>query len=723
MFVPQKLVENSSSKHGAATTSNNKKWPPSSGPLPQKKLNPRPISSPFSLSVCSFNVLADSYCNPRSHKCLPDAEFVFDSEKRLQLLTQTLTRLTESYDVLCLQEVDLYDEVIWPTMDKLGYDGFYARRAEGRSDGCAVFWNKLWVNIDTETVDLDDLAGSGVTGTATATGTACTSNSSPVFGIVRSLLRKNVAALVVLEHVESKHRVALCNAHLFWNPGYEFVKLLQTKYLVDRVDALARKHSPNPIDALMPVVLCGDFNSKPGSFVHRFLLDGFIDARKVAPWRYFPDEEGTFDVDDVGDGKACPVNDTEVSVEDVEREFDRSVCFGDDEKNIEEEKVEEFFSFWTNVNDLPSRNGEWKNKIAKESKIDFIDDDGLPKVRYLLDFTLNRLCRWLRIFGIDAALETNEEERQRTKGSRVVLFERCRAERRTLVTTSNKLILRKDCPPGAYLINARDLESSLAHMLLTHGIVLEPSRFLTHCTVCNGSITEVTCTQTKISLFETMNAPQDPNMSVFSCDSCSQPYWWSEDPGSSAARVKDKATNLFKLALRAGVPIKGDLSVFNFVDVEAERQLGRNEVGDKQKLDVIHWLQQKKLKHSFKFQSAYDELPFTNVTSDFVGALDHIFFDPEKWLMLSRLHVPSTFNELNLSDVPSGHLLPSKSWPSDHLAIGVTLSFKPKGKHCNDCGCGCIPKNIMSMFEMAELRKKARAKKDKKAHMPGADKW
>jgi uncharacterized protein with PIN domain len=35
-------------------------------------------------------------------------------------------------------------------------------------------------------------------------------------------------------------------------------------------------------------------------------------------------------------------------------------------------------------------------------------------VKYMLDFTLNRLARWLRILGLDAALESDKEERQRT---------------------------------------------------------------------------------------------------------------------------------------------------------------------------------------------------------------------------------------------------------------------------------------------------------------------
>ena len=47
------------------------------------------------------------------------------------------------------------------------------------------------------------------------------------------------------------------------------------------------------------------------------------------------------------------------------------------------------------------------------------DDTSSPKVRYLLDFTLNRFCRWLRILGLDAALETEEEEKERTRDGKM----------------------------------------------------------------------------------------------------------------------------------------------------------------------------------------------------------------------------------------------------------------------------------------------------------------
>lgn len=40
-------------------------------------------------------------------------------------------------------------------------------------------------------------------------------------------------------------------------------------------------------------------------------------------------------------------------------------------------------------------------------------------IQYLLDYTLNRFCRWLRILGIDSVLETEDEEKLRTKEGRL----------------------------------------------------------------------------------------------------------------------------------------------------------------------------------------------------------------------------------------------------------------------------------------------------------------
>lgn len=325
------------------------------------------------------------------------------------------------------------------------------------------------------------------------------------------------------------------------------------------------------------------------------------------------------------------------------------------------------------------------------------------------------------------------------------LFDHCKQEGRTLLTTSYKLLLRKDCPPGAYLLDPksiRHLEEALPRLLRTHGVELSPCTFLTRCVVCNGNINRVSNDDEKRTIFVEHGAPDLVNtkedMEVFKCDKCSQGYWWDDRPSSSASRVFEQATKLFRLCLRGGVRIKNQSSsdettqketmgAFDFVDVKKECEYwGLNSSGAD--LAVIEWLREDKLSNPFRLRSAYcssgggdsaplfigESLPFSNVTSEFVGLLDYVFYDIQ-FEQVCQLNVPTSFKDMNTSEVLQGHLIPSNIWPSDHLAVGAKLRLKPKPvknapapiSHPPRCACGCVP-NILSLFEMAELRKKAR---------------
>jgi uncharacterized protein with PIN domain len=376
------------------------------------------------------------------------------------------------------------------------------------------------------------------------------------------------------------------------------------------------------------------------------------------------------------------------------------------------------------------------------------------------------------------------------------IFDRCFQERRTLVTTSSRLMARKDCPPGAYVLDTkslRNLEITLVHLLLSHGVKLTPKNFLTRCVVCNGSIEEVHDEKRIQEIFDMYKAPEGLNdeiLEVYQCAGCSQGYWWCDRPGSSASRVKNQATKLLEVCMRGGVPVDEDMAMFDYVDAEKvkiESPAGAEEAMLlQQRLDVLGWLQEEELTNPFgPLKSAYsredgeESLVFTNVTSDFLGNLDYIFFPEDRLAVKDKLYVPTTLKELNSEDIRNGHLLPSNVWPSDHLAVGARLSFAdsaasssavgttvalptpqkedvkvaPESKgnampqlstepasgeevplfcapigsqsvpapppppplpaptmHGQRCPCGCVP-NILSLFEMAELRKKARLKK------------
>lgn len=342
------------------------------------------------------------------------------------------------------------------------------------------------------------------------------------------------------------------------------------------------------------------------------------------------------------------------------------------------------------------------------------------------------------------------------------LFDHCRREQRTLLTTSYKLLLRKDCPPGAYLLDPKstsDLEKALPRLLRTHGIELSPRKFLTVCVVCNGDIQRVFTDDEKRLIFMEHGAPDlvdsKEDLEVFRCNGCRQGYWWDDRPSSSASRVFSQATKLLRICLRGGVGLKDEavndetmrrymMGAFDFVDVEKERQSEEYLSNDFNDLSVISWLREEKLSSVFNLKSAYalgttrESLPFTNVTNEFVGCLDYVFYSQPDFDLKCTLHVPTSFNDMNTDRIHHGHLIPSDIWPSDHIAVGARLKLKQcntatmKGElphrtssfsnegnrtdvekqklHAPRCGCGCVP-NILSLFEMAELRKKAKEMK------------
>ena len=802
-------------------------------------------------NVVSWNVLAEQYLTPRSHPNLPKeyADVVFRQETRRQLLIDTLERfcsprsfnidtIHNKWDVLALQELDLHQpsDPIIPALESWGYQ-VVKTTSDQRRDCCAVAFDaSKFKLVRMEVVQFDDLATmkEGTDNTAETNSSGEQQNaakkitynnitpnktkpaSSELTGLVRSFLRRNCALIVHLEAIQSKQSFVVTSAHLYWHPGYEYVKTCQAKYLLDRVHSMASSSTTTastsaatPADRI-PTIICGDMNSKPGSVVHQLFARPSVDARMVAPWRYFWDEENEekYTEEECSDERKDGQDEIMVdAMTDLSINNSNSMEGGYMMKGM----PPEFMTYCTEIEssdtvmglrDIKNSYEDLRTVLASRrlnthvSPQDYQHSTSPIPVRYICDYTLNKFTRWLRILGLDVTLETEEEEKERTTtGGKIALFEHCKRERRTLLTTSYKLLLRKDCPPGSYLLDpksTRSLEQALPRLLITHGVKLKPCQFLTRCVVCNGNIVPVLDDDEKRLVFRESASPvrfrkshlQPPNllvsspnnngnhrsvfqengappdlldskedMEVFRCDGCRQGYWWDDRPSSSASRVFTQATKLFRLCLGGGVEVDIDdssdekkrkeiMGAFDFVDVRKEQ--GSNLESE---LTVIRWLRDNKLRNPFQLQSVYkvvddnnvkvkqqspkESIQFTNVTSEFVGLLDYVFFEPAKFEKVSNLFVPTSLKAMNHNRITGGHLLPSNEWPSDHIAVGARLAFKvdktkntgnrdptPKSQNLTShplrCGCGCVP-NILSLHEMAALRKKAREEAKAKA--------
>ncbi len=492
--------------------------------------------SALEINIASFNILAESYLTPRSHKNLPHsyANIVFNKDKRRKLLCDVIaTRLAKQFDILCLQEVDnILFPIISKCLQELGFGFIFAPRGQdptisasddsihlleekekkkekeekmkninttdsrrnekkkknvdSRSDGCATFYKlSKWSCQDYEVVQFDDLANdkrpsidSELTLSAADTEISTsivkefetqieseeysstkkekTSTSKRISanhalpGIIASYKRCNTALILRLRSNSSlslakqlqhdQNDIIIGNAHLYWHPGYEFVKLSQAHYLMHRIKCFLSKDfnggnnlnrrdiKTQNICVKSPpaVIICGDMNSKPNSAVHQYFTKGFVDARTIAPWYYQYDEneEEEFSESQLNGGENNVTEDSGDIDQDPIVDFDVE---NEDNDLVENSKPNDdsITSAFQDMDLLDQCDDTGKTSSATNpqrapkrypSYEEFIETDNSSSPCYLLDITLNKFTRWLRILGLDAELETEAEEKARTGG-------------------------------------------------------------------------------------------------------------------------------------------------------------------------------------------------------------------------------------------------------------------------------------------------------------------
>ncbi|GMI11669.1 hypothetical protein TrLO_g5489 [Triparma laevis f. longispina] len=632
-------------------------WPSPTLPLHAPYVIDPKSHRPTKLILTTWNTLAFSYCTPSSHPGA-DPQFLKD-DYREEKIKNVLRRL-KSDDlptIYCLQEVDKYDEVYSKTFAEMNYEISYSLRSTGVINSTSKSPSKA----DPSTRDRVLIAFPQDRYTLLKRLHLNLDNLGLKY---KKFLRNNIATAVALKDVETSKIFVICCVHLYWNPRFEDVKLLQSKYIVSRLKEFSS--SFDSYGNMVETIITGDFNSMPtdgNGGVYDFFVGGEADAVRVRErcYDYFYDK-----VDECSDS----------------------------------------------LNSM----------IISSSP------------RYILDFTLNRLCRWLRLLGFDAALETEEEERGRCERRGCPIFERCRRERRGLVTTSSRLIGRKECPPAAFLIGtsggSSTVEKSLINLMKFHNVILRPTTFLTICVKCGGKIVEITSSNEIKKAHEMKLAPESAKP-LFKCDkeSCGQFYWWNERESSSAGRAKSMCAGLFQRCVKEGVRYEEDLGLFKGLELDPppkspsvdSRKIPATDVATDPPVDT--WLNSTSLINDCgKFLSAYNpgtDVNFTNLTRDFRGCLDYIFVqDDGRVRVESVLPLPLTLEETR-------GVLPTGEWPSDHLPLSACLSFEdgehahgdPEhpggGGHKADMSC-CRPKGLPSLFEMAEMRKEWLKKQKKK---------
>ncbi|KAF4317225.1 hypothetical protein BBO99_00008229 [Phytophthora kernoviae] len=190
---------------------------------PQSPDDPSVHTAATTFRVVSFNVLAD-YLVINDRKVDPAKRHQkFDWEYRRDGLVREI--LAWSPDVVCLQEVDHFEDFFEPKLQKAGFIGVYKRRTgETTRDGCAIFVKKNLFRIV---------------------------SSHPIEYFVEGdpvLNRHNIALVAVVETKEENSgstptRFVVANTHLLFNPGRGEIKLAQLDTLLKFLMTLRQQHN------------------------------------------------------------------------------------------------------------------------------------------------------------------------------------------------------------------------------------------------------------------------------------------------------------------------------------------------------------------------------------------------------------------------------------------------------------------------------------------------
>jgi hypothetical protein len=221
------------------------------------------------LKVATWNVLADCYAGGSGSG---DSSVITNWKKRKQSI-QKILKLLSNHDLLFLQEVDHSNDFYRPLLISYGFECRYIQRPN-KHDGCLIAYSKRKYSlVACEEVNFDDL----------------TEKFHEMDIQRQSFRRHNVGLIVCLKGCQENpcdRYLIASTAHLYWNPVYPEVKSGQSKYLLDRIAFFQTKLNlrcsscsegknssscSSSITHPCPIILGGDFNSTPESEQYHLL--------------------------------------------------------------------------------------------------------------------------------------------------------------------------------------------------------------------------------------------------------------------------------------------------------------------------------------------------------------------------------------------------------------------------------------------------------------------
>jgi len=138
-------------------------------------------------------------------------------EERSSLVNQEL--IESNSDIVCLQEVDHYEDFYGVVLNSLGYDSVCESR-RGKDSVCIAYKRDQFELVKKIGIQHDDLA------------TVYDSNE---------FKRGNAGIICHLRHLASKKEFFVANTHLHWNPSRDFVKFAQMVNMLKQIETMMDK--------------------------------------------------------------------------------------------------------------------------------------------------------------------------------------------------------------------------------------------------------------------------------------------------------------------------------------------------------------------------------------------------------------------------------------------------------------------------------------------------
>ncbi|KAK6754113.1 hypothetical protein RB195_013240 [Necator americanus] len=212
---------------------------------------PKLSSGNVEFRVCSYNVLCQltTLKTMYLYRHLGEDNNPLRWENRWPMLEQELLRLNA--DVYGLQEVqyDHFDSHYRPAMSKVGYAAYYKQRTGGMNDGCAVFVRKSKFDVLRYRI-VEYFVAAGTT-----------------------MDRDQIGQVLRLRCKKTGQELIYANTHLLFNSARGDIKIGQLAMLFANIYDVIKEGTP------CPVIINGDFNIEPLSYVYTYISESSVYLR------------------------------------------------------------------------------------------------------------------------------------------------------------------------------------------------------------------------------------------------------------------------------------------------------------------------------------------------------------------------------------------------------------------------------------------------------------